>query len=112
MNVGKLAAMETPVSIWPIAVFQSRYSGVYEGGEWFAVANCTQVPNEAHGDDCECADWFAENKRNIGIGNTPNEAVDNLVFKTEFIATTKRILEKGPMVAKSDYLGELPSKNL
>lgn len=106
------ATVTTVRGVWPIAIFQSRYSGVYEGGLWFAVRSCYSVPEEAHGDDIDCLDWFIENKNKIGIGDTPNEAHDNLLFKIELERTVKRILEVGPRIGKSGYLGESPLKNL
>lgn len=104
--------MTTARFSWPVAIFQARYSGVYEGGLFFAVRQCLSVPEEAHGDDIECLDWFMENKNKIGIGDTPNEAYDNLMFKIELEQTVKRILGVGPRIGKSGYLGESPLKNL
>jgi len=78
---------------YPIAVFEDRYMGTYSGGEWIAVAECDkqEVPGTrfeiafsgTHGSDPEAATfgvmitiipWIA-------VGNTPNEAVENIRFK-------------------------------
>ena len=100
--------METPVSSWPIAIFQSRYSGVYEGGSWFAVADADKVNLEEgpYGDDEACVEWFSENYGEIGVGDTPDEALQSLLFKLELALTVKRILEVGPRIGKSDYSGD------
>lgn len=73
---------EPPVSLWPVAIFESRYGGIYEGGCWFAVPECESVPHGAHGDDSECAIWFSDNVHKVGIGATPNEALKNLIVKS------------------------------
>jgi len=62
-------------------VFQSRYSGTYEGGDWFALANCAEIPDGPWGDDEECVDWFTSNGKMIGVGDSPDEAVSDLLRK-------------------------------
>lgn len=95
--------METPASLWPVAVFTSRYSGVYEGGLWFAVAKCESVPEEAHGDDEECLEWFQNNEGSVGIGDDPNSAVRDLLNKHYVGLQIERIVKNGPRVAKGDW---------
>lgn len=72
--------------LWPIVVFQSRYSGVYEGGDWFALANCETVPDGPWEDDDECLDWFLSNGETIGVGDTPDEALADLLRKKNVIS--------------------------
>jgi len=68
-----------PIFLYPIVVRETRYGGVYEGGSWFAYSGYG-FPVEAIGDDCECADfWGSEASNKLGVGNTPNEAVEHLV---------------------------------
>ena len=69
-------------SLWPIVIHHSRYQGVYEGGKWFALANCDLIPEDAVGDDCDCLDFFMSDAGKMaGIGKTPNEALSSLVWK-------------------------------
>lgn len=81
--------------LYPIAIIQDRYSGVYSGGQWLAIANSKDPHDWAesrahwclhdgpHGNDITASvfglqahtfDW-------IGVGNTPDEAVSNLKRK-------------------------------
>lgn len=70
--------------LYRIAVFQSRYSGIYEGGEWFAIANFdsfdeTGISEYVFGDDCDAVDfWMSEKSEMIGVGSTPDAAVKDL----------------------------------
>lgn len=82
-------------------VFQSRYSGTYEGGEWFALGNCTEIPEGPWNDDDECVEWFSSNERTIGIGDTPDDAVSDLLAKDEMAQNKKRILNGEYRIAKS-----------
>lgn len=106
--------MNLPHETWPVAIFQSRYSGVYEGGTWFSVANSDTIDmeNGPYGDDESCAEWFSINKSIVGVGETPDEALQNLKFKIELKRTIKRIIEIGPMIGKSGYSGDFWPKNL
>lgn len=95
--------MEIPDSLWPVTVFQSRYSGVYEGGSWFAVAKCESIPQGSHGDDDECLDWFRKNENGVGIGDDPNSAVRDLLNKHYVALQLDRIIVNGPRISKSDW---------
>ena len=75
-----------PISLYPIMVIQSRYGGIYEGGAWFAVAGThnlsTDIMDYLEGDDCDAIDfWAKEHDFPIATGQTPNEAVSNLVIR-------------------------------
>lgn len=75
-------------TIWPVTIIKSRYGGGYEGGPWLAF-NCEywQVPEAVYGDDISCSTFFTEYERSnrkknplkIGRGDTPDEALKNLV---------------------------------
>lgn len=103
-----------PYETWPVAIFESRYSGVYEGGAWFALANADEVNLEEgpYADDATCDEWFHENQNAVGVGDTPNEALQALLFKLEYANTVKRIIEIGPKIGKSGYSGDFSPKNL
>lgn len=79
---------------YPIIIRQSRYSGIYEGGKWHAIASADEKHNEfdkamkeyddyLYGDDCDAIDfWMSEfADQNIGTGDTPNEALFDLIKK-------------------------------
>jgi hypothetical protein len=71
------------LSLWPIAIFETRYGGTYEfGAKWFAFPfDEQQAPEEALGEDVECSNWFVDNKDRIGLGETPNDALSDLFKK-------------------------------
>ena len=72
----------TNIRLYPIVISQSRYSGVYEGGTWFCIPNCESIPEDAIGDDCDCADfWMSEKSSHIGVGNTPDSALMSMLEK-------------------------------
>ena len=72
--------MKVPNEMYPVAVHQSRYGGVYEGGAWFALANCDLIPDDAIGGDDEACDfWSSDEAQMIGRGDTPNDAVIDLL---------------------------------
>jgi hypothetical protein len=53
--------MSDAISLYPVVIRESRYSGVYEGGKWFAIAEYTgeseALENYIHGDDCDAVDF-------------------------------------------------------
>ena len=89
------------IQLWPIVVFQSRYSGTYEGGDWFALANCESIPDGPWGDDDECLDWFIANGKTVGVGDTPDEAVSDLLAKDEINQIAERISRGEYRIGKS-----------
>lgn len=75
-------------SLYPIVVRQSRYSGLYEGGKWFAIGNHNETSlseeylSYISGDDEGALDfWNSEIAQHIGLGDTPDEAVENLLWR-------------------------------
>ena len=75
------------IEFYPIMVVQSRYSGVYEGGNWHAVPNAEAgwMWSEGYseymfGDDEDAVEfWGSEEAERIGRGGTPNAAVLDLI---------------------------------
>lgn len=66
--------------LWPVTIVRSRYGGVYEGGDWVAHNLLPdEVPQESMGEDVECQEWFVQNRRDVGVGNTPQDAYNNLL---------------------------------
>lgn len=75
---------EPRYDLYPVAVFQSRYSGIYEGGEWYAIGNFDSFEQSGiydylFGGDCDAVDfWMSKKSEMIGVGGTPNAAIKDL----------------------------------
>jgi hypothetical protein len=84
------------IDLWPVAIIQDRYMGSYSKGEWLAIADSTAdyssdlgVTNRVdwclldgpHGDDVAARIFWSSPPAWIAVGNTPNEALDNLIAK-------------------------------
>ena len=66
--------------IYPLVVINDRYGGAYSGAEWTAWEDYPDaIPDAIFGDDDSCFEfWLKANKSNIGLGNTPEEAIADL----------------------------------
>jgi hypothetical protein len=72
--------MEAPRPLYPVTVTTARYGGIYEPGRWIAFASHPhELPAEWDADDVTCASFFQERRGEIGGGDTPQEAYDDLV---------------------------------
>lgn len=79
--------MDNLVRLYPIIVGQSRYSGVHEGGTWYALPNADSgfMWSDLFADYIfgEIEDavrfWTADESRLVGRGNSPNAAVLDLL---------------------------------
>lgn len=76
------------LGLYPVMIRQSRYSGIYEGGLWFAVPGYESIEStEAftdylHGNDCDAVDfWSSPETEKFGVGATPDEALLDLIKK-------------------------------
>lgn len=59
-----------------MTITETRYSGVYEGGKWAAFDLWhDEIPDEAFGDDTECAAWWEDYGDGVGTGDTTPELV-------------------------------------
>lgn len=75
-------AQKMRVELYPICVFEDRYSGCYSGGAWVAFPEDIGSREELapmESGDCDAMsfhlpDWCA-------VGDTPNDAVSNLYRK-------------------------------
>lgn len=73
--------------IYPITIISDRYSGTYSGGEWTAWSlDPDNLPDGIFDSDVECAAAWSRLKEDrkrgklaFGIGNTPEEALRDLV---------------------------------
>jgi hypothetical protein len=72
--------------LYPLVVRQSRYSGVYEGGEWIAIPNYDEMDmalyKYLHGDDEDFFTWAEQTI--FGAGSTPSSALADLYEKLKY----------------------------
>ncbi len=72
--------------MYPVTIIKTRYGGAYEGGEW-AAFNCgpQYLPWEINSDDITCTKWWGTrwNRDKFGVGNTPQEAYEQLLSKVK-----------------------------
>ena len=68
---------------YPCTIIADRYNGAYSGGSWTAwPCDEYEVPRMQAGDDGQCMQfWSKVDKNYIGIGNTPQEAFEDLKKK-------------------------------
>lgn len=75
--------------IYPLTVVLDRYNGTYSGGKWTAWnlrVDC--VPIAIMSDDVACCEFWEcySNDYCVGIGNTPDEAIESLELKLKLAA--------------------------
>ena len=77
---------------YPLTIIMDRYSGVWAGGTFTAWnREADTIPDDVYGGDFEAIDFWEDYHRTynkitrpwdvIGVGNTPDEAVDDLILK-------------------------------
>lgn len=68
---------------YPATILLDRYSGTYSGGLYVAFPLAYyDIPTDGpEGDDGECMLFWQENKIPYGVGNTPDNAFNNLKVK-------------------------------
>lgn len=66
--------------VFPCTIVTDRYTGSYSGGKFTAWAQYPDdVPQEIFSQDVPCGEfWEDEVKKLVGIGDTPQEAYDDL----------------------------------
>lgn len=76
------------IDLYPVTIRQARYSGAYEGGQWVCFGSSEILPEEAFGDDAECAwFWSSPSASLVGVGSTPNEALYDMMKRLGRIDT-------------------------
>lgn len=77
--------MDIDIDIYPCTIVADRYSGSFSGAPWIAYRlSYFELPDELDAGDEECHDfWAKEDKSLIGLGQTPQEAYDNLKKKIQ-----------------------------
>lgn len=69
-------------NLYPVTIIADRYSGTYSGGRYVAFGlYADAIPEGATGGDIECAEFFASKDVIYGVGETPNEALENLIVR-------------------------------
>lgn len=69
---------------FPLTITVARYDGAYERGRYLAWAVWPEdVPPAFHGDDNTCSNFFDSYDEPLGRGQTPGDAVLNLVWQIE-----------------------------
>jgi hypothetical protein len=83
--------------LWPIIIVQDRYRGVYTGGRWVAIGQADYVldslDDTVWGDDASCMEWAYRNidqLKQVGIGGTPDEALEDLLLVAENVERQRK----------------------
>ena len=79
-------------NFYPLCVLMDRYGGVYSNGKWTAWVNgIDYIPDGVFSDDVECMTTWRnlqrerrEGKTIYGVGNTPEEALRDIVRAYKF----------------------------
>ncbi len=82
------------IMLFPIVVIEDRYNGTYSRGRWIAIACADKLENGAyrvvrvmeggpHGSDPEAREFWDDPPEWVAVGNTPDEAVANLLKPVE-----------------------------
>jgi hypothetical protein len=89
--------MHPPPQTYPVILIQDRYNGVYSGGAWLAIGaadeNVDGVArvawimdgNGPAASDLDAALFWGEPASWIAVGDTPDEALANLIAKARAI---------------------------
>lgn len=73
--------------LFPVTIVADRYDGCYSGGKWLAIQCINEnIPDEIGASDPDEEMFWREhndNKLPIGKGNTPDEALADLISKSK-----------------------------
>lgn len=65
--------------IYPLVIIKDRYTGTYSNGEYTAWNMYFEdIPREIDEDDVTCHNFWHSYNGIVGLGKTPNEAIDDL----------------------------------
>ena len=65
---------------YPLTIVLDRYTGVYSGGIFTAWnKNVNQIPSAIDEADISCSAFWADFDGECGIGETPEEAINDLI---------------------------------
>lgn len=72
---------------YPLTIVFDRYNGVYSGGKFTAWnKSFDEVPIEIEEDDVTCREFWNKHEESngiVGLGETPEEAVNDLIARLE-----------------------------
>ena len=69
-------------TFYPITITESRYGGTYEPGNWLAWnLEADKLPRGWNADDTVCKSFWQNYKGYYGAGDTPKEALFDLLGK-------------------------------
>lgn len=76
-----------------VTIIADRYSGTYSGGKFTAWdMPLSEIPYDVVDNDCPCRDfWYSAEDALIGIGDTPQEAYEDLIKKKQSRSTMTEI---------------------
>lgn len=70
--------------LWPVTITLSRYGGTYETGLWVAFANAPhELPDDWDAGDVFAARFWSEHAHEIGGGDSPDAALEDLRRKMD-----------------------------
>ncbi len=67
---------------YPCVILSDRYRGTYSGALWTAFPS-DEAPEAVYEDDVTCHNFWADCTDPVGKGNTPEEAVTDLICAVE-----------------------------
>jgi hypothetical protein len=64
---------------YPVTITLARYGGIYEPGRWVAFPCLPgDLPPDWNSDDIPCREFYEARRREIGGGDCPQAAYENL----------------------------------
>ena len=76
--------------IYPLTIINDRYTGTYSGGIFTAWnMDYHEIPTDPDEDDVTCMLFWAKTDIIVGRGETPQEAVDDLIRRLEELSNGK-----------------------
>lgn len=94
--------------MYPVIIVESRYGGTYESGRWHAIPRYwfdktrQEMSDDEwgyycylHGDDCDAIDFWQSDFaiKKIGVGMTPDEALNDMYQKQSIPETIPTYLD-------------------
>lgn len=74
---------------YPVTIFTTRYSGIYEGAQWGAApCEYDALSYLATEDDLEAIEWWSEYSYIVGKGDHPDKAMNDLLEKLKDLVNT------------------------
>lgn len=69
---------------WPVTIISDRYHGCYSGASWLAFPlDFDEIPEDVNDEDLPCQDFWDNYDEPIGLGETPEDALADLIAKMQ-----------------------------